>query len=459
MAFKQIRNIALILAFGLLAPMLDTTMSNIAINDISKDLQTTLDSVQWILTAYVLATSIAVPFSGWLSQRFNGKYVFFAAQIIFGLASIWAALSTDINWLIAARAVQGFAGGLIIPLVTTMLVGIAPKETFNKLMMIVMLPIMIGPIFGPVLGAFIVEYGNWQWIFWINVPIGLLAAALNFWKVPDLPATNPTAKIDALGILLLGAGSASLIYGLSRAGALATFNNSDTVTYGGLGLVVLVLYIVWAALKRDQAVLPLGLFKSPVYAATTFNLVLAGIITTGPMLILPLYFQQGRGFSVLETGLWLLPQGIGMLLIRPVLLKLMNVTGTRNVVWFALGLTLLGTLPFAWIDVHTNIWLISAVLLVRGLGVGGVIMPLMTNILMGMDKSLVPQANIGARVFQNLGGAFGSALVATIVASYMATHHAVDANITAFHEAFWLAIGVTVLMALPALVLPAHKND
>lgn len=165
MEMKKIRNVALILAFGLLAPMLDTTMTNIAINDIGRDLHTTLSNVQWIITAYVLSTSIAVPFSGWLTQRFNGKYVFLAAQIFFGLSSVGAALSHDINALILYRVVQGFAAGLIIPLVTTMLVNIASREHLQKLMMVVMLPIMVGPIFGPIIGGLVVEYGNWQWIF------------------------------------------------------------------------------------------------------------------------------------------------------------------------------------------------------------------------------------------------------------------------------------------------------
>lgn len=221
MNYKKTRNVALILAFGLLAPMLDTTMTNIAIHDIGQDLQTTLSSVQWIITAYVLATSIAVPFSGWLTQRFNGKYVFFAAQLIFGLSSIGAALSQSISALVTFRVIQGFAAGLIIPLVTTMLVNVAPREYLQKLMMVIMLPIMVGPVLGPVIGAFIVEYGNWQWIFWINVPVMLIAAALNFWKVLDVPATKPDAKIDTIGIVLLGLGSAAIIYGLSRAGSLA----------------------------------------------------------------------------------------------------------------------------------------------------------------------------------------------------------------------------------------------
>lgn len=219
-------------------------------------------------------------------------------------------------------------------------------------------------------------------------------------------------------------------------------------------MTAIIVYLVWGYVKQDRAVLPLGLFKSPVYAATSINLVLAGMVTNGPMLLLPLYFQQGRGLSIMATGLWLLPQGIGMILIRPLLVKLLEKIGVRYVVWFSLTWALIGTIPFAWINGQTNLLIVGMVLFVRGLGVGGVIMPLMTTILLGMEKELIPQANIGARIFQNVGGAFGSALVATVVAAYLTTHRVLGANIAAYQHAFGWSIGITVLMFVPAFFLP-----
>ncbi len=185
----------------------------------------------------------------------------------------------------------------------------------------------------------------------------LIAAALNFWIVPSIPATDKTTKIDWLGITLLGFGSASLIYDLSRAGKLAIFNNSDTWLFASIGLFALFIYVIWGIYKKKTAVLPLVLFKAPVYAASTVNLFLAGIITTGPMLILPLYFQQGRGLSILQTGFWLLPQGIGMLLIRPLLLKLLDRIGARYVVWLSLSLSILGQCHLGGLIARQIFWL------------------------------------------------------------------------------------------------------
>ncbi|WP_230076587.1 MFS transporter [Brevibacillus sedimenti] len=213
---KDLVRVALVLVFGAVAPMLDTTMVNIAVNHFSRDFQTSLETVQWVMTGYVLALAIAVPFSGWLVQRFEGKSVYFIAELLFLLSSLLAGLSWNIESLIAFRIVQGFAAGLIIPLLTTLLVQAAGQDQMGRLMAIVGLPIILGPILGPVAGGLLVEYASWRWIFYINVPIGIISLALIYMKMPRFPATNRRAALDWTGILLLGGLSASFIYGISR---------------------------------------------------------------------------------------------------------------------------------------------------------------------------------------------------------------------------------------------------
>lgn len=168
------------------------------------------------MTGYVLALAIAVPFSGWLVQRFEGKAVYFIAELLFLLSSLLAGLAWNIESLIAFRIVQGFAAGLIIPLLTTLLVQAAGQDQMGRLMAIVGLPIILGPILGPVAGGLLVEYVSWRWIFYINVPIGIIALALIYMKMPRFPATNRRAALDWIGILLLGGLSASFVYGISR---------------------------------------------------------------------------------------------------------------------------------------------------------------------------------------------------------------------------------------------------
>ncbi|MDT3417009.1 MFS family permease [Brevibacillus aydinogluensis] len=258
---KDLVRVALVLVFGAVAPMLDTTMVNIAVNHFSRDFQTSLETVQWVMTGYVLALAIAVPFSGWLVQRFEGKSVYFIAELLFLLSSLLAGLSWNIESLIAFRIVQGFAAGLIIPLLTTLLVQAAGQDQMGRLMAIVGLPIILGPILGPVAGGLLVEYASWRWIFYINVPIGIIALALIYMKMPRFPATNRRAALDWTGILLLGGLSASFIYGISRGAEGGSFGGGASIGFIALGVILTIAYIVYALVRSSAVIVPLSLFR------------------------------------------------------------------------------------------------------------------------------------------------------------------------------------------------------
>ncbi|WP_279403608.1 MFS transporter [Secundilactobacillus kimchicus] len=171
---------AWIIVLGAIAPMLDSTMVNIAINKLSSDFNQSLSTVQWVVTGYLLAMVVAVPFTGWLNDRIGGKKVFLVAELLFGLSSLAAALSGSITILIAIRFIQGFSAGLITPLLTTLLVDVAGTGAMGRIMAIVGLPIMLGPIFGPVIGGLIVQYLSWRWIFFVNVPVVVIAFFADF---------------------------------------------------------------------------------------------------------------------------------------------------------------------------------------------------------------------------------------------------------------------------------------
>ena len=182
--------IAWVVVFGAMAPLLDSTMINIAINKLVNSFNSSVTTVQWTITCYVLATGIAVPFSSWLLNKFDGKHVFMLSEILFGIGSILAAVSPNIQFLIGARLVQGFAGGLIMPLLTTLLVQTAGAAVMGQMMATVGLPMILGPMIGPVIGGIIIKFLSWQWIFWINVPVTLTSLGLIIWKMPNYPAQN-----------------------------------------------------------------------------------------------------------------------------------------------------------------------------------------------------------------------------------------------------------------------------
>lgn len=451
---KELIKIALVLVLGAIAPMLDSTMVNIALNDFSKDFHTSLDTIQWVITGYVLATGIAVPFSGWLINRFDGKNIYFISQLLFLISSILSGISWNIESLITFRLIQGFSAGLIIPLLTTLLIQNAGQGNMGKLMSIVGVPIILGPILGPVVGGFLVEYLSWRWIFFVNIPIGIIALYLIHKKLPNFAAANKQVKLDWFGILLLGTLSASFIYGITKAASSSSFNNLKTIEFMAIGILLTIIYVIYAMKYSKKVIMPLNLFRHKNFTASICALFLAGIGTNGPMLLLPLFFQNIRKDTIILAGLSLIPQGLGMLLVRPLIGKMIDTIGAKIVVIFSIVITFIGTMPFLYFSQSTSYWIIGIVLFIRGIGIGGITIPIMTDSYTGLSRSQIPQASIATRIIQNVGGAFGSAILATVVANKM--HHVVPSlsNLTSAYQAgFFIALISTTIMFIPALFL------
>lgn len=454
---KSIINQAWIIVLGAIAPMLDSTMVNIAINNLAKSFNSSLSTIQWLVTGYLLAMVIAVPFTGWLNDKIGGKTVFLCAEVLFGAASLCAAISGNIGILIGFRFVQGFSAGLITPLLTTLLVDVAGAGAMGRLMAIVGLPIMLGPIIGPVIGGLIVQYLNWRWIFFINIPVAIIASLLIWFKLPTIKAKKPDAKFDWLGVTLLSGMSASIVYGIVQASSKTSFTNSTTLTYLATGLVLMIGYAVYAAFRKQDAVVPLSLFKHLNFSGSMIGLFFAGVATNGPMLLLPLFFQNLRNQSVAIAGLSLIPQGIGMLLSRPFVGRLIDSIGARFVIIVGLIVTLIGSIPFIYFDQNTNYWLLMHVLFIRGIGAGAIITPLMTDSFVGVDRQLSGQVSIATRTMQNIGGAFGSAMLATIVVNYQNQHAQTLATIAnSYQQGFLWAVIFTALLIVPSLLLTNH---
>lgn len=451
---RPLLTMAFVLVLGAIAPMLDGTMVNIALNDFAKAFGASLDNIQWIVTGYVLATGIAVPFSGWLIQRFDGKKVYIAAQIVFLIGSVTSGLSWNLASMIAFRLIQGFSAGLIMPLLTTLLIQAAGQKVLGRLMSIVGLPMVLGPILGPVIGGVLVDYLSWHWIFFINVPVVFITLYFIHKKLPSFPPANQQAKLDWLGILLLGGISVSFIYGITAAAEMAGFSNTKTITFILIGAVLTVMYVIYALRNEKTVIMPLNLFKFRSFSASFCGLFLAGIGTMGPMLLLPLLFQNVRNDSIIVASLSLIPQGVGMLLVRPLIGKMIDRIGAKIVVIISIVISLVGTIPFIWFDQHTSYWMIAIVLLIRGIGVGGVAIPLMSDAYTGLAKTQIPQASIATRIVQNIGGAFGSAVLATIVVNQLkvatpdVTHLA-----SAYQAGFLTASILMVIMIVPSLFL------
>ncbi|MCL2880595.1 MAG: DHA2 family efflux MFS transporter permease subunit, partial [Treponema sp.] len=416
---KGTAGIAMIMILGALPPMLDSTIVNVAIKGLAGVFSADLSIIQWAVTGYVLAMGIAVPFSGWLIRKFDGKMIYMGAIGLFLVGSLLSGLSWNVQSLITFRFLQGFSAGILMPLLSTMAVQLAGgSDNLGKLMSLVGIPVVFAPIIGPVAGGLIMQYLPWQWLFFINLPIGAIGLICLQWKLPKFEATDKSARLDWLGVVLLALASGSLIFGVTEV------VKSADLTIGSLSLVVgiaaLVIYVRYALRIKEKAIISLDLFRSRNFSAAFISLFLAGFATNGPMLLFPMFFQNVRGLTVIMAALWLIPQGLGMLLARPQIGKLTDRIGARFIVLPSIMLTLIGTVPFVFFNVNTSQYLVWAILFIRGIGIGGITVPLMADSFTGLEKRQIPTASVATRIIQNIGGAFGSALLATVVASFLA---------------------------------------
>ncbi|MEK0313000.1 MDR family MFS transporter [Cohnella sp. 56] len=455
---KEILAAAWAIALGAIAPMLDSTMVNIAIDQLTKEFNTTLGIIQWSVTGYVLALAIAVPVSGWLMNRFNGKKVFVGAVVAFGLISVFTGVSWNISSFIFFRLLQGFSAGIIAPLMSTLLVKTAGRENLGRVMAIVSTPMILGPILGPVIGGFIVHAASWHWIFFINVFIVLIAAPLMVKTIPDFDPFNKNSKLDLFGIIDLSFMSAAFIYGITKAADHATFNNSETKLWAGIGLAAAVAYFIYDRIRKNHVVLPLSLFANKRFLASSIGLFLANIAVMGPMLILPLFFQNLRQFTAIEAALALIPQGVGMLVTRPLIGKMIDKIGAKYVVLVSLAISLVGSVPLIFMTDQTSMIWISIVLFVRGTSFGGIMLPLTSDAYTGLDDKQLPEAGVGINIIENLGSSFGSAVIATVVATVMqGLEPTIAGSLRAYHAGFLVSAVVLAAVFVPSLFL-SHKK-
>jgi EmrB/QacA subfamily drug resistance transporter len=451
----SIVKLAAILLVGALAPLFDTTIVNVALASLGHELHAPVSTVQWIVTGYLLSLSMMVPLSGWSMNRFGGKQVWMVSVAIFLIGSVLSGLSWDITSLIIFRVIQGIGGGLMLPILQNLIIQAAGGRSLGRLMGVIGLPALVGPILGPVLGGFIINSLNWRWIFGINIPICIVALLLT-WR--GLPADQPrrTQRLDLVGFLLLSPGLAITLYGLSQLGSAKSVDGTIVLplAIGGGLILAFAIYALFVA----NPLVDLRLLRYRSLASASSLMFLSGLALYGALLLLPLYFQRVGGQSVLGAGLLLAPQGIGALLTRSLVGTLTDRIGARPIVFAGIIVTALGTLPFALGDAHTSYLIIAGALIVRGAGLGGLTIPVMAAAYQGLQRDEVPHASIVVRVTQQIGGAFGAAVLA-IILEQQVTANATAAGLSlAFSHAFWWAIGFMALAVVPALFLPQNRS-
>jgi len=450
-----------VFVFGLFMELLDMTIVNVALPELARafelDPESAATDIQWVVTGYLLSLAVFIPVSGWLGDRFGTKRIFMTALFLFTSASLACGLAWSLESLIAFRVLQGVGGGMLTPVGTAMLYRAFPPHERAKASSILMIPMVVAPASGPVLGGYLVEYHTWRMIFLINIPVGLLGLAFAGLFLKEEKQEAP-GRLDVPGLTLAGVGLASLMYGLAEAGQRG-LDDPRVLMFGGIGLAVLAAFLVVEYFTKEPMI-DLRLFTNKLFsAATTVQVVgFAGLM--GGLFLLPLLLQAEMGLSPFQSGLTTFPQAIGIVLMVQVSSRLYTRFGPRRLMIVGLGGITVVTLAFLWVDLETSQWTIRGLMFVRGCFFSFLIISLQTASFATISPQMMGRASAISSAGRQVGASFGVALLATVLTSRLAAHDtalgpAADAGaaLDAFHEAFIAAAVVTAVGMVAALLV------
>jgi EmrB/QacA subfamily drug resistance transporter len=405
------------------------------------------------------------------------KRLYMGSIALFMIGSALAGLSWSSGSIIFFRVLQGLGGGMIMPAGMTILTRTAGPARVGRVMSIVGVPMLLGPILGPILGGFLVDQVSWRWIFFINVPIGIVALIASARVLPrDQP--RPTERFDALGLALLSPGLALVIYGLAQSSSHGGFGAAQVIVPVLVGAALLAAF-VFHGLRSPHPLLDLRLFQNRVFAVATATLTVFALAVFGGMLLLPLYLQAVRGESALESGLLLAPQGIGAMLTMPLAGQLTDRMGPGKIVVPGMVLIIASFLALGQVTADMSYWLLGAILFVQGLGMGLSMMPVFSGAMQTLRKAAVARASTALNILQQVGASIGTAVMAVLLSSALSSRlpagggeglgaaavpPALRERIAplmadAFGETFLWAAGFVAVATLVALMLPRQKPE
>lgn len=465
-----------VVVLGAIMSALDATVVNVAIPTLVTEFDSAVSTISWVITGYLLAFATVIPLTGWVSERFGAKRVWLSCLAVFVAGSLLTGVARSVETLIVFRVLQGLAGGMILPMGQAMLARAVGPRRVGRVMSVVGVPMMLAPIFGPVLGGAIIEQASWRWIFFINLPIGV-AAIISAWRLLPTSPTSSRQRLDVLGVLLLTPGIALLIYGLSRISASGT---ASAATLGevvaGLGLIAGFLRHAWA---RPDALLDLSLFRRRGFAIAALTTLLVSVALFGTLLLIPLYFQVVRGQAPLGTGLLLVPQGLGAALAMPFAGRFTDRARANRVVAIGILLAALGIAAYTQVTPGTPYPVLAGALFIVGLGLGSTFVPAIAVAFQSVAPEAMSAASSALNTIQRIAGSIGTALLAVVLQRAIAAElPALTGGLNAvgrlpaehlaqvlpplghaFEIAFWVALALTVAAVGPALMLRASRAE
>ena len=408
-----------------LLQLIDSSIVNVCLTDMMGSLGASFDEIGWVITGYAVSNIIMITLSGWMSAKFGRKYYFAASIIVFTIASIFCGTSTNLWELVTFRIIQGLGGGGLISTAQAILVETFPKEDLAMANAIYGVSVVVGPAIGPTLGGYIVDNLNWQWIFFINIPVGIIATILTFMFVTE-PKTKPVAaKMDWLALVLLIAAIGSLQVVLEKGQSEDWFETRYITILAWVAGITGVFFIGRELIKKEPMV-NLRLFSNrPFATGTLFNFIL-GFGLYGTTLVIPIFCQGLLGYTAMQTGLIMLPGSLANAFMMPIVGIMLKRKIGHPVIYAGLGLFLFFAFSFQMGTMNTQVgaWDFFIPLMVRGFAMGLIFIPLTTISLSGLEGAQIPQGTALSNMVRQLGGSIGIALITTFIARGTAKHYA-----------------------------------
>jgi EmrB/QacA subfamily drug resistance transporter len=445
----RVWKIAIVAALGPFLSQLDATVTNVSLSTLGTELHVGLSMIQWVTSGYLLALALVLPLNAWLVERIGIKNLYLGCFAGFTLSSLLCAISWSANSLIGFRVLQGISGGLMAPMAQLTMAKAAGKHLV-RVVGYVSIPVLLGPILGPVIAGAILQHASWRWIFLINLPVGILAIILAILFLPrDYARTMSGRDLDVVGLLLLSPSLVLFLYGSDhlseRTGIIALLFAAGLFT----------VFLGKALQKGQKALIDLELFRHKVFSASAITqFAFNGLLFAGQMLI-PFYLIRAGGESPSATGWLMAPMGLGMMCTYPSLGRLTRYFGIRGTSAGGALIALLGTLPFLYLSSHRHQFALLAVaLFVRGLGLSAVGIPSISAALASVKDEELPMATTALNIVQRLGGPTLTTICASFLGWRLAAAHAQADIAGAFTLGFGLLCCLHILLVLAALRLP-----
>jgi DHA2 family multidrug resistance protein len=414
-----------LLTIGVMGAMvmqiLDTTIANVALPRMQTSLGATIDTVTWVLTSYIIATAIALPATGWLSDRFGSRNLFLFAVGGFVIASMLCGTAVSLEEMVLFRVFQGIAAAFINPLSQTAMLDINPPERQAKAMSVWGMGVMVGPIMGPVIGGWLTESYNWRWVFYVNVPVGALTFAILWFLLPSRPMRTRSFDIAGFGLIAIAVASFQLM--LDRGQQQDWFSSPEIIVEAMIALAALWVGVVHLATAR-KPLFDRHLFRNRNLVTGMFFMIVIGISTMAPMALLPPMLQQLFGYPVVDTGMMMAPRGMGVLFTMWFAGQMMGKIDTRILIVVGLLLFSFSLRQMAAYSLEMDFWPVIISGFIQGLGMGLVFMPLNSLAFATLDHNYRTDGSSLLNLMRSVGQSAGISLVTVLLARNIQTAHA-----------------------------------